>query len=271
MLKKTALPEQLSGNSETNHAPEFDEDSSIYDLPPLEPEPYMPMIINVQPQQIADAPAVKPAKLKRHTRVTESLAPELIEFSDDHLAKVWANSDGQDWLYCHGWECWMHWDGSRWAIDRKRSVTNIVSDYLNSAAAWREAGQLSFKDRRSLGGIDKSAKVLRRASSLPTIAMLPEDFDADPFLLGTPDGTIDLRTGQIITPVREHYITRQTAVSPKPMPTPHWDKVIDRCTRGDPEMRKYYQRWAGYILTGDCREEAFLLCMVLEILENQNS
>lgn len=256
--KKTMLSEQLSGNSEANHVPEFDEDSSIYDLPPLEPEPHMQMIINVQPQQIADAPAVKPAKLKRHTRVTESLAPELIEFSDDHLAKVWAGSDGQDWLYCHGWECWMQWDGSRWSIDRKKSVTNIVSDYLNSAAAWHEAGQLSFKDRRGLGGVDKSAKVLRRASSLPTIARLPEDFDADPFLLGTPDGTIDLRTGQLIAPVREHYITRQTAVSPKAIPTPQWDKVIARCTRGDPEMQKYYQRWAGYTLTGDCSEEGFL-------------
>jgi putative DNA primase/helicase len=256
--KKTMLLEQPSRNSEANNVRNFNEDSSIYELPPLEPEPNIPAVINIVPQQTVDVPAVNNKKPKRHTRITESISPELIEFSDDHLAKVWAASAGKDWLYCHGWECWMHWDGSRWAIDRKRSVTNIVSDYLNSAAAWREAGQLSYKDRRSLGGVDKSARVLKRASTLPTIAMLPEDFDSDPFLLGTPDGTIDLRTGEMMTPVREHYITRQTSVSPKPMPTPHWDKVIDRCTRGDPEMRKYYQRWAGYILTGDCREEAFL-------------
>jgi putative DNA primase/helicase len=152
----------------------------------------------------------------------------------------------------------MRWDGSRWEIDRRRSVTRIVSDQMKQATNWPEASQLSIKDRRALCSVAKIASVLKHASTLPTIARIPEDFDSDPFLLGTPDGTLDLRTGQLTETKREHYITRQTAVSPKPGPMPQWNKVLDRCTRGDPEMRKYYQRWAGYILTGDCREESFL-------------
>jgi putative DNA primase/helicase len=264
--KKTMLSAQLNDAPEHKPVPGFDEDSSIYELPPLPDtpefaEPYEPLTIDVQPTEIPDATAIKPAKTKRikqHTQITEALAPEAAAFSDVHIAETWADGDGQDWLFCHGWECWMQWDNSRWAIDRRRAVTRIVSDQMKAATNWPEANQLSIKDRRALCSVAKIASVLKHASTLPTIARIPEDFDSNPYLLGTPDGTLDLKTGKLIGTTREHYITRQTAVAPKSGPMPQWNKVLDRCTRGDPEMRKYYQRWAGYLLTGDCREESFL-------------
>lgn len=238
-------------------------DWSIYDLPPLpeeldEPEPqHIPLTIDVVPEQIPDTPAIKPANVKRHTAIekTELLPPE---FSELALAKHWSNNEGADWCYTLAWNQWCHWDGTRWNIDRTNSVTSLIADEMCRATHWLEAKALSQTAIKSLCSKRTIANVRDIAGCFPRHARLPEEWDKNPWLLGTPDGTLDLKTGILRPPERGDFMTRQTAVSPKPGPMPHWNKVLDRCTKGDAEMRKYYQRWAGYTLTGSCQEEGFL-------------
>ena len=235
-------------------------DWSIYDLPPIddEPEPqHIPLTIDVVPEQIPDAPAIKPANVARHTAIekTELLPPE---FSELALAKHWSNNEGADWCYTLAWNQWCHWDGTRWNVDRTNSVTSLIADEMCRATHWMEAKALSQTAIKSLCAKRNIANVRDLAGCFPKHARLPEEWDKNPWLLGTPDGTVDLKTGILRPPERGDFMTRQTAVSPKPGPMPHWDKVLDRCTKGDAEMRKYYQRWAGYILTGSCQEEGFL-------------
>jgi P4 family phage/plasmid primase-like protien len=239
----------------------FDEDSSIYELPPLpddfdEPQ-HIPLTIDVVPEQIPDAPTVQPAKTVRHTAIEKSeLLPP--EFSELSLAKHWSNNEGADWCYTLAWNQWCQWDGARWKVDRTNSVTSIIADEMCRATHWLEAKALSASAIRSLCAKRNIANVRDLAGSFPRHARLPEEWDSNPWLMGTPDGTLDLKTGKVRPPDRADFITRQAAVSPQPGPMPHWNKVLDRCTKGDPEMRKYYQRWAGYILTGSCQEEGFL-------------
>ncbi len=235
-------------------------DWSIYDLPPIddEPEPqHIPLTIDVVPEQIPDAPTIQPAKVARHTAIekTELLPPE---FSELALAKHWSNNEGADWCYTLAWNQWCHWDGTRWNVDRTNSVTSLIADEMCRATHWMEAKALSQTAIKSLCAKRNIANVRDLAGCFPKHARLPEDWDKNPWLLGTPEGTVDLKTGIMRQPERGDFMTRQTAVSPKPGPMPHWDKVLDRCTKGDAEMRKYYQRWAGYILTGSCQEEGFL-------------
>ena len=235
-------------------------DWSIYDLPPIddEPEPqHIPLTIDVVPEKIPDAPAIQPAKVARHTAIekTELLPPE---FSELALAKHWSNNEGADWCYTLAWNQWCHWDGTRWNVDRTNSVTSLIADEMCRATHWMEAKALSQTAIKSLCAKRNIANVRDLAGCFPKHARLPEEWDKNPWLLGTPDGTVDLKTGILRPPERGDFMTRQTAVSPKPGPMPHWDKVLDRCTKGDAEMRKYYQRWAGYILTGSCQEEGFL-------------
>ncbi len=239
---------------------EFDEDSSIYELPPLEDEPqHVPMTIDVVPEQIPDAPAVQPAKVKRHTAIKEEMVLQPgSPFSDRRMAEIFAENDGIDWQYCHGWEKWLQWDGNRWEIDQTRSACRIVSKLTQAAEYWPQADQLSAKDKRALSSVGKITSVLKAATWIPELKKLPKDFDADTFLLGTPGGTVDLRTGILRESKREDWITKQTAVTPQAGPMPLWEKMLDRCTMGDPAMRTYYQKWAGYALTGDTREKGFL-------------
>lgn len=179
------------------------------------------------------------------------------EFSEVALARSWSANHGRNWRYIAAWDVWMSWDGSRWEIDKRNTITRVTSDAMVEAANWQSAQNLTIGQRRSMCSKKNISNVLAVAS--PDHTVLPEELDSNPFLLGTPDGVIDLRTGDIRPATVDDLITKMTKVSPKRGVMPNWEKaVLDRCTGGDPDMREYYQRWVGYMLTGDCREEGFL-------------
>ncbi len=195
-------------------------------------------------------------KIKPHTAITQDYLPP--EFSELSMARHWSNHDGKDWCYVVAWGKWVKWDGARWCIDEINGITNIIGEEMTRATYWLEAKSLSETARKALCTKRNIANVRDLAACIPAHATLPAQWDANPWLMGTPEGTLDLKTGKVRAPERSDMITRQAAVSPKRGKHPQWDKVLDRCTRGDKEMRDYYQRWCGYILTGDCREEGFL-------------
>jgi putative DNA primase/helicase len=89
------------------------------------------------------------------------------------------------------------------------------------------------------------------------IAATADQWDNDKWLLNTPGGTIDLRTGQLRPHDREDYITKITAVTPDPnCPTPLWKGHLKLVMAGDEELQAYLQRVAGYMLTGLTIEHA---------------
>jgi putative DNA primase/helicase len=102
---------------------------------------------------------------------------------------------------------------------------------------------------KTVANIERLSKADRR------LAATMDQWDVDPLLLNTPDGVVDLSTGQ----TREHrasdYLTRMTAVSPDGV-CPAWKEFLNRVTAGDEDLQKFLQRKAGYALTGLTREHA---------------
>ena len=58
------------------------------------------------------------------------------------------------------------------------------------------------------GGAERLARTDRRH------AATADEWDADPWLLNTPGGVVDLRTGQVRTPSREDRMTKLTTATP---------------------------------------------------------
>lgn len=236
------------------------EEKKTVQLPQPDYLPPQNVLIEGESIRLPDIPEQQPPNvvpIKPHTQI-EAKPLDAPEFSDVHLAEIWSENDGNDWLFCNGWNKWLQWDGSRWEIDQRQKCTRAVAEEMKRAAYWLQANQLSIAQKRGLCSVKNIANVLKAASWLPAHGRLADDFDCDPWLLGTPEGTIDLRTGILRQPERADMITKQTAIAPKPGPMPHWERVLDRCTMNDADMRRYYQKWAGYALTGDTREQAFL-------------
>ena len=82
-----------------------------------------------------------------------------------------------------------------------------------------------------------------------------EDWDRDPWLLNTPGGTVDLRTGDIKPNDPNDLITKATAVAPGGG-CPKFREFLARVTDGDQDLQAFLQRMAGYGLTGSTREHA---------------
>ena len=84
-------------------------------------------------------------------------------------------------------------------------------------------------------------------------------WDRDAWLLGTPNGTVDLTTGERRRARREDYISRATAVIPADTADcPRWLRFLDEATGGDTAAQGFLQRWVGYCLTGFTREHALV-------------
>ena len=89
------------------------------------------------------------------------------------------------------------------------------------------------------------------------VAVISEVWDADPSLLGTPAGTVDLRTGALRVSTSENMITKATAVAPEHTDDcPLWYKFLDETTQGDAAFQRYLRAVAGYAATGMTTEHA---------------
>jgi P4 family phage/plasmid primase-like protien len=88
----------------------------------------------------------------------------------------------------------------------------------------------------------------------------PDLFDADRLILGTPGGTVDLRTGILRPARREDLLTKLTACAPAPAGTrpERWLAFLDEVFGGDAELIAFMQRAAGYALTGLTNEHKLL-------------
>ena len=76
-------------------------------------------------------------------------------------------------------------------------------------------------------------------------------------LLGTPNGTVDLRTGLVREGRPEDNITKVCAVSPaSSTDCPRFIRFMDEVTGGDLELIRFLQQYCGYALTGLTREHA---------------
>ena len=180
------------------------------------------------------------------------------DFTHDGLALCLGDRWRDDARYVHIWGRWYFWDGSIWCVD------NLLDHLTRTRAFLRvQADSLGPDDDKAatrLRQADTVAKVAGLARSNAAQAASVEQWDADPWLLGTPGGTVDLQTGVLRAACRTDYITKQAAVTPAPegTPAPLWTKFLERITSGDAVLQAYLQRFFGYTLTGSIRENVFV-------------
>ena len=98
--------------------------------------------------------------------------------------------------------------------------------------------------------------MINLAKGESSIRAEPSAFDADPWLLGCENFTINLRTGKTHAPRREDLITKSTGiVVDQQAQCPNWLATLDWVFQGDAETIEHVQRIAGYMLTGHVSEE----------------
>lgn len=171
------------------------------------------------------------------------------EFSEDALAETFTAKYGDEFKYTATTGHWHGYDGKAWAQDETGLMPNLIRTEVCRPAAHAGGGP-AIASARTISAVERIARC-DSAHATP-----PETWDANPWLLNTPGGTVDLRTGELRPHRREDFCTKMTAVAPGG-DCPLWLKFLDRVTASDFEQQTFLQRITGYFLTGDTSEQAF--------------
>jgi len=186
------------------------------------------------------------------TPISSDAPSESVALSEDSLAMAFTRRHGQDWRFVAAWGKWLCWDGSVWRFEPTLQVFDLSRAVCRDAALDEDNPRVGAR----LASAQTRAAVVSLAQADRAHAATVEQWDADPLLLATPDGVVDLKTGSLRPASREDYLTKITAVGPRDMPTPLWDAFLTRVMGGDRELVAFLQRVAGYALTGETKEHA---------------
>ncbi len=171
--------------------------------------------------------------------------------NEDGLALAFSHQFAEDWRYCAPWGKWLVWNGVRWNIDKALYVMHLCRLICRSAAGQADSAKLRAR-LASSGTISAIERIVR---SEPRHSATVSDWDANAWLLNTPGGIVDLRTGARGPHDRERRMTKVTTASPQG-DCPVWRNFLVNVTGGDDELQDYLQRVVGYCLTGDISTHA---------------
>lgn len=159
-------------------------------------------------------------------------------------------------LHVHGLG-WHHWDGTRWAEDTRghaeRAVLEVLAEALSESVGDKQLRADVARCETATG----IAGVLTIAAKLVEFAATVEDMDADPNLLNTASGVLELDTGRL----REHdprdRISKVCGAAYRPdADTGVWERFVCQILP-DAEERAYLQRVIGQALYGRVTEHLF--------------
>ncbi len=187
-------------------------------------------------------------------------ADETAEFSDNDLALQFSDLHADELRYVDDWGCWMRWLEELWGKDRVLHTFDLARELCRGAAAHAK----SLPTKRRINSAATVAAIERLARCDKRHAATAEQWDADPWLLNTPDATVSLRLAQRgrieLRPHRlEDYLTKIATASPGGS-CRRWHQFLDEITtppggQPDKELQGFLQLIAGYCLTGSIQEE----------------
>jgi putative DNA primase/helicase len=187
-------------------------------------------------------------------------------FTDLGNAERFTQRNGGDVRYCFDWRCWLFWDGVRWKRDATAEVRQRAKQTVR--AIYSEAGQQASEAGRAVAArwalrsesataIEAMLKLAQAEDGIPITA---EELDTDRWLLNVLNGTINLRTGELLPHRRESLISKLAPVEFDPAARcPRFQRFLAEVFAPHPDIVAFIQDAMGYSLTGDTREECLFL------------
>jgi putative DNA primase/helicase len=174
---------------------------------------------------------------------------------------------GDNIRYCEPMKSWFIWDGQRWKRDSTIEIERLAKDTVRRI--YTEAGHSDNETQRKM--ISDHAKrseshgringMVEMAKSEIEVVVDPDDLDKDGILLNCQNGTIDLKTGELLPHRKEDNITKIANVTyDRDAECPRWLQFMDEIFLGDKELIRFIKYALGYSLTTSVDEQCFFLC-----------
>jgi putative DNA primase/helicase len=179
--------------------------------------------------------------------------PKEDDLDEIMLADMFVERHCDRFLYTEEWHQWSEYRENVWRSERTLKVFDLIRDICREMAdAHRLHGSAArIASAATIAAVEKIARA-RRAVSAPV-----ESWDANPYLLNTPGGVVDLRTGEMRGAQPGDRCRQRTSVAPNfDADCPKWRAHLAWAMCGDTERVEYLHRHLGMCLTGDTSEQA---------------
>lgn len=196
-----------------------------------------------------------------------------IERTDSDNADRIVRLYGDNIRYSPGYG-WVVWNGTTWEPDSENAKLILLateSMLLLRDEALEDAktpdnfkiaiARASWATSSLNAGKLHSSIDLARAREKIRIEIDQLDAKETKFLLNTPNGMVNLKTGELLDFDKKLLITKSTSVEyDKDSECPFWIKTLNLAFNGDQELIDYMQRAIGYSLTGSNSEQCLFIC-----------
>lgn len=178
-------------------------------------------------------------------------------------ATLWVTLFGDKYIWVHEWKKFLIWNGQHWDIDPDNR--SALADIERVCEVY-EQFIIRLKDDADedlIKAVRKRCNILRDRSGRDNLlacvvsidnppVISQSNLDAQPYLLPTPTGVIDLRTAECGPGRQDQYLLNPcpTPWTGADTPCPTFDRYLTDCQDGDQEMVEFLVRLLGYGLLG---------------------
>ena len=193
----------------------------------------------------------------------ETQDPKLYTMDDMGNAARFLDLFGEDFRYNYTDKCFLYWDGRRWASDLDgcaERAADISAEAMKLEAKYYEktgdddlAKAFSKHIKSSRSNKSKTNLLKEVQHNMP---IMPHQLDKHKMAFNVPNGTLSLKSGELLPAERRFFITKLSPVEYSDnADCPMWLNFLDDIFAGDKELVRYIQKAVGYSMTGDVSEQ----------------
>lgn len=223
-------------------------------------------IIHANATKVFNDPEGKDVLVRRESDYTEQ--GNAIRMKDDHGDVLryqpglgWCAWDGQVWETGAEGRAWylVMAQADKLGMEAERMMQLAPRGEGKDKTPEQKEAERAFAWAQRCRSYSNQRNTLAAASKLMEAGDIDE-FDPDPWLLNTPAGVVDLRTGEIREHESRYMCTKITSVEPRiGKAAPKWKEFLRQVTGGDAEFERYLQMVAGMACVGKVYEEGLVI------------
>ena len=198
---------------------------------------------------------------------------KLYSFDDTGNAERLVDTFGDRIRYSYVNKSWLYYDGRKWCFDVTGAIYCMVDEiveqmrndedfYVQNApeSMDTDAVEKAFAKHLKMSRSNRSKDSMAKESQ-HHVPIMPNQLDTHKSLLCTPNGIINLRTGELQPHNKDKFITKITNCEyTDKIDHPLWDSFLNDIFGGDRDLIRYIQKAVGYSLTGLTQEQCIFFC-----------
>lgn len=207
-------------------------------------------------------PAAKPKKKKLYSFDDTGNADRLVDTFGDRIRYSYVNKS------------WLYYDGRKWCFDVTGAIHRMADEIVetmrgdmdnytkNAPQSWGDTDEVEKNFMKHLKqSRSNRAKESMIKESQHRVPITPDQLDTHLSLLCTPNGIVNLKTGELKNHDKDKFITKITNCEfTDKIDHPLWDTFLNDTFGGDKELIHYIQKAIGYSLTGSTQEQCAFFC-----------